>query len=470
MTRLSITSEEFTAIGNDVVRLMADYLDQLPTLPTVPATTAAEVEAIFGGDAPESPLEADALSLLPEVLRLSRPTGPRFFGYVLGSSDPVAAYGDFIAAILQQNVTAWRSSPAAITLERTVVRWLAEAIGLAGYAGSLCGGGSSANLMGLAMAREAKLPANDNGAQGGIVYVSTETHFSSAKAVALLGLGRRNIRTIPTDSAFRMDVAALERTLQADIASGFTPLAVVASAGSTATGAIDPINTIADIAEQYGLWLHIDGAYGGLAAMAAPEKFTGINRADSLSLDPHKWLYQPLSCGCLLYCDRETAARTFSGSAEYTKSFSSNAEESFAFFDESIELSRSFRALKLWLSIRYHGLNAIRSSIGCDMELAALLQQHVENTPELELLSPAALSAVCFRHRGTAGLSHDDLNNFNSTLLQQLLARGRVYLSNAELDGAFALRACIVNHRTEAADMQLIIDEVLATASSMSLP
>lgn len=467
MTRLSVTPDQFSALGTRVVSLATEYINSLPALRATPEVTVEEIKHALGGPLPEDGLGEHAFDLLPEVMRMSRPTGPRFFGYILGSSEPVAAYADFLSAVLQQNVTAWRSGPSAIAIERIVIEWLAKAVGCDGFAGSLCGGGSSANLMALAMAREAKMPANEDGVRPGIVYATAETHMSTAKAVALLGIGRRNLREVRIDDAFRMDPGALEESILADLRAGLTPMAIVASAGTTATGSVDDFNAIADIAAKYDLWLHIDGAYGGVAAMVLPELFSGLSRADSLSLDPHKWLYQPLSCGCLLYRDRASAIKAFSHTAEYTKTFTSDPDEGFAFFEESIELSRSFRALKLWLSFRYHGLAAYRASIATDIKLALHLHDRIEAHPDLELLAPVPLSAVCFRHKGKPQMSQKELNEFNSAVLIRVLERGRVVISNAELHGSFALRACVVNHRTQVSDVDAVIEEVLAAAAEL---
>ena len=264
---------------------------------------------------PEKGLGPAALDALTAVLDLSRPPSPRFFGYVLGSGEPVAALADLLASVLNQNVTAWRSAPAAVTLERQVVETLAAALNCQGFGGSFCGGGSMANLMGLAMAREARLPANASGAKPGVVYASSEVHMSIPKAMALLGLGRENLRLIPADERFRMSPAHLHEAIAADRAAGRVPLAVVATAGTVNTGSIDPLPEIAALCREHRLWLHVDGAYGALAALAVPQRFAGLNAADSLSLDPHKWLYQPLDCGLLLFKDANAARVAFSYTA-----------------------------------------------------------------------------------------------------------------------------------------------------------
>jgi len=398
-------------------------------------------------------------------MRLSRAQNGRFFGYVLGSGDPVGAVADLLASVLNQNVTAWRSGPAAAAIEQTVVGWLAEAIRCPEFCGHLTGGGSSANLMGLAMAREAKCAANEIGlACGGVVYASSEIHMSIPKSVALLGIGRSNLKLIATDESFRMIPEELDATMLADKAAGKIPLAVVASAGTVSTGAIDPLRQIAEVTHRHGAWLHIDGAYGALAAIAAQQIFDGIELADSISLDPHKWLYQPLDCGCLLYRSPEAARVAFSHTGDYARALSADPVEGFVFFEESMELSRRFRALKLWLSLRYHGFAAFRAFIAKDLLQATRLAEAVRNESQLELMAPVELSAVCFRHRGGGIRTEEELNRLNLAILKRIVERGRVYLSNASLRNRFCLRACIVNHRTRDADVDCVVPEVLAAA------
>jgi glutamate/tyrosine decarboxylase-like PLP-dependent enzyme len=413
---------------------------------------------------------AEAFTALRDVVAHSRAQNGRFFGYVQGPGEPVAALGDLVASILNQNMTAWRSSPAGVTIERTVVGWLAEAVGCRGFVGTLTGGGSAANLMGLTMAREVKTPANERGLRGGppsVIYASEQVHMSIPKAVAMLGLGRENLRLIPCDASYRMIPSQLEQALRRDQAAGVTPIAVVASAGTVNTGAVDPLREIAEVAQAHGAWMHVDGAYGALAAIAVPEKFDGLARADSLSLDPHKWLYQPLDCGCLLYRDLAMARQTFAYTGDYAKQLSTDPVEGFAFFEESIELSRRFRAMKLWLSLRYHGLAAFRAAIQRDIAHAQRLAEAVRKSAALELVAVGELSAVCFRHLLRADASEEERSRFNTLLLKRIIARGKVYLSNAVLEGKFFLRACIVNHLTKDSDIDAVVPEVLAAAAEL---
>src|SRR5580692_7722337 len=470
MKSLEISPDEFRRLAEKVAELTADYLRDLDSRPISPSIAGEEAERLFRTPLSENGVGAEALAGLQDVIEHSRAQNGRFFGYVLGSGEPVGAVADLLAGVLNQNVTAWRSGPAAVTVERTVVGWLAEAIGCSGFLGSLTGGGSSANLMALAMARETKMPANEVGVRGmprGVVYASEEVHMSIPKSVALLGIGRQNLRLIATDEKFRVIPDELEDAIQRDKREGKIPVAVVASAGTVNTGAIDPLPEIAAIARRHGLWMHVDGAYGALAAIAAPEKFAGLNLADSLSLDPHKWLYQPLDCGCLLYRDVAMARQTFAYTGSYAKQLSDDPIEGFAFFEESMELSRRFRGLKLWLSLRYHGLEGFRAAIGRDLDHAQRLARAVDRAPMLERLAPVELSAVCFRHRVSAEASEETRNRFNLALLKRILPRGKVYLSNAELHHKFCLRACIVNHLAEDADVEAVVPEVLAAAQEI---
>lgn len=468
MPPLELSAEEFRKLSAEVADIACSYLEHIDAQPIFPAPHS-ELDDLWSAPMPEEGLGEDAVCALGLIFRRARVQNARFFGYVLGSGEPVAALGDLFASVLNQNVTAWRSSPAAVSIERAVVAWLASAIGCDGFSGSLTGGGSSANLMGLAMARESKCPANESGlgARQPVFYASHEAHMSIGKSISLLGVGRENLRLVATDDVFRMNVSELEASIRADKAAGKLPVAVVASAGTVNTGAIDPLEEISTMAKKHGLWLHVDGAYGALAALAVPEKFKGLKLADSLSLDPHKWLYQPLDCGCLLYRDADAARTAFAHTGDYAKTLSQDPIESFAFFEESMELSRRFRALKLWLSLRYHGVRAFRDAIRKDLAHAERLAKNIRNHPDLELVATGELSAICFRYRGNN--AEAELNNINASILKRVVEAGRVYLSNATIHGKFCLRACIVNHRTTPADVDTVVSEVLKAAKLQNL-
>ena len=457
MSALQISNQELSHLADEAMGLAKRYWASVEERRAYPAMDGKQTRALFSRPWPEAGLGRAVLQDFETIAEHSRPSGGKCFGYVVSSGEPVGAIGDLLAAVLNQNVSSWRSAPAATAIEHAVIGWLADAVGCAGYAGTLCGGGSAANLMALAMAREVKLPANETGARPGIVYASEQVHMAIPKAIALLGIGSNNLRSIPVDGELRMRTDALEAAIAADRKAGHVPIAIVASAGTVNTGATDPLPDIADIARRQDLWLHVDGAYGALAALAAPEKFRGLDRADSLALDAHKWLYQPMECGCLLYRDRNVARETFSRSGEYIRVLNDDPTEGFAFFDESIELSRRFRALKLWLSLQYHGRRAFREAIAQDLRHAQLLAREIQAQPALELAAPVPLSAVCFRHR----------TKDNVGILRRVIARGRVYFSNATIDGRFALRACFVNHRATDDDVRAIVSEVMAAADEL---
>jgi aromatic-L-amino-acid decarboxylase len=464
MAPLDISAAEFRALADAVVTFAAEFEADLDEMQTVTATSALDT-AKFDLPLPEEGFGQAVVRDLESIAEHVRaPTGRRV-PYVVGSGDLVGALGDFYASVLNQNVTAWRSAPAAVAIERTVIRGLAEAIGCSGFAGTFTSGGSLGNLMALAMARESRAAANEEGAQPGVVYASEEVHMSIPKAIAMLGLGRANLRLIAVDEHMRIDVPTLEEAIVRDREAGVRGVAIVGSAGTVMTGAVDPLGELAEVARRYNLWLHIDGAYGAPAALAVPEKFVGMSEADSISLDAHKWLYQPLDCSILLYRDADAARRTFAYAAEYVRTTTDDPVEGFAFFDQTIELSRRFRALKLWLSLRYHGLEAFRAAIADNLAHARLLAELIQAAPAFELIAPVDLSAVCFRYvNGDAA----GLNALNEMILREITAAGRVWLSNAHVRGMVGLRACITNHRTTEQDIHTIVEEVIAAAGRVA--
>jgi glutamate/tyrosine decarboxylase-like PLP-dependent enzyme len=464
MPSLKVDPATLDELARRTAAMATDYVASLDERPIMPQATGVDIHARLGGPVPEQGLGPQAFDALPGIADDSRASNGRFFGYVHGPGEPVAALGDLYASVLNQNVTAWRSAPAAVTIERTVVGWLAELIGCSGFSGSMTGGGSMGMLLGLAMARESRAPAARTGARPYVVYASSEVHMAARKAVAILGIGLDNLHSIPVDDAFRMRVDDLREAIDEDRRQGLLPIGVVGSAGTINTGAIDPLDEIAAVAAAEDLWFHVDGAYGALAAMAVPERFVGLGSADSVALDAHKWLYQPLDASVFLHRDPALAHRTFAFVDDYAQSLSVDPIEGFMFFEETIELSRRFRALKVWLSLRYHGAAAFREAIAENIRQAVALGARVDEEPELERLAPVGLSTVCFRWVGDRTT---DLDERNRALLQRLVARGRVYLSNATLRDQFALRACIVNPRTTDDHLDAVVEEVLTAARSI---
>ncbi|HEX6975613.1 MAG TPA: aminotransferase class V-fold PLP-dependent enzyme, partial [Vicinamibacterales bacterium] len=405
---------------------------------------------------------------------------PRFFGYITASPAPIGMLGDFLAAAVNPNVGAWTLSPAATEIESQTVRWLAELIGYpADCGGLLVSGGNMANVVAFLAARAAKAPAvrqdgmtNDT-ARRLRVYASAETHTWIQKAADISGLGTASIRWIPADDGQRMDVTALRRQLDADIAAGDTPCLVVGTAGSVSTGAIDPLGEIGAICRQCGAWFHVDGAYGGFAAAVtdAPEDLRALAAADSVAVDPHKWLYAPLEAGCTLVRDPEALRAAFA----YHPPYYHFDERATNFVDYGPQNSRGFRALKVWLALRQVGASGYRSMIGEDMRLSRLMADAVAAHPELELATQS-LSITTFRYvplewRDRAGSPQieDQLNAINRALLDALQRGGDAFVSNAVVNGRYLLRACIVNFHTSRADVEALPDIVVRTGRAVQV-
>ncbi|HYP00423.1 MAG TPA: aminotransferase class I/II-fold pyridoxal phosphate-dependent enzyme [Pyrinomonadaceae bacterium] len=515
---LDITDEALKDLAARAVELVSGYFGSVREIPVLTQTPAGELAAQF--DAPLPSAAPDSLDeLFADCRRIfegSRHSShPRFFGYVASPATPVGAFADLIASALNQNVPAWRSAPAATEVEHTVIRWLAALAGYTtaeGASGLLTSGGSMANLNALYVAHRTKTRAkrrdgdvaanatravDDATATSGggdvsqkglwqaarpaTIYVSDQAHMSIAKAADILGLGREQVRVVETDENFRMDVRRLRERIENDLRDGFQPCCIVASAGTVNTGAVDPLAEIARIARTHDLWFHIDGAYGALAYMDASKRalFAGLAEADSVSLDPHKWLYTPVDCGCLLFRDSSAVRAAWAGSeADYIKIFEETERESFAFFDYGSELSRRFRALKIWMLLRYYGAERIASAIAEDNALAAYFAARVEAATDFELLAPVELSICCFRYappearrRLAQAASAEErarvdagLNELNERIMRAVQRGGRAYVSNALLGGRFALRACIVNFRTTRRDIRATLEIIREAA------
>jgi glutamate/tyrosine decarboxylase-like PLP-dependent enzyme len=354
-------------------------------------------------------------------------------------------------------------------MEHVVIDWLKTIVGYSAQStGLLVSGGSLANFSALAAARTAADPEMGRFGAGNKpplrIYVSEEGHFSIHKAARMLGIGSENVQSIPTDALLRIDVAELERRINVDRKAGLRPMCIVANAGTVNTGAFDPIEVLADLAGRQHMWLHVDGAYGAFSALAPSAKhlFAGIERADSVSLDPHKWLYASVGCGCVLYRDSQSAVAAFGHDAEYTRPVGLLRDEAFAFWDFGPELSRPFRAMTVWLQIKLYGVRKLAAAIENNLACARHFGQLVQNSQDFELLAPVGLSIFCFRYRPRAYTG--DLNALNERILIELQRAGSSYLSNTRLDGKFALRGCVLNYRTTIQDMERLLYDVREAA------
>jgi aromatic-L-amino-acid/L-tryptophan decarboxylase len=467
VSSLELNPEEFRRLGHSLVDALADHYRALPGLPVTPGTSAAQLTDLLRHPAPDQPGDPDALlrQVLADVYTNSRHNGhPGFFGYVASPGTPTAALGDLLISVLNTNVTGWRSAPAGVTIEQTVIDWIREWTGMPESAGGLfVSGGSMANFAGLAAARSALFPdVRERGLAGrpARIYASSEVHLSIPKAAAMLGLGSEAVRLLPCDRNMRLDPGMLDEAMREDIAAGMQPMCVVASAGTAGTGAVDPLAAIGNVARRYNAWFHIDASYGGFAVLAPSVRhlFDGMEAADSISLDPHKWLYLPLDCGCVIYRNPEVATRAFAYQAEYTRAVGLQGAEAFAYWDYGPELSRRFRALNVWLQVQTAGLDAIREGIDRNIACARYVEQLITDSEDFEMLCPTELSIFCFRYHppGYTG----DLDDLNHRMLTRVQKSGHSYVSNASVHGQFALRGCVLNYRTEERHMQLLLEEI----------
>ncbi len=466
---LDMSASEFRASGHDLVDRIADWLEDLPRGPVVHDESPAAVRAAVGAEQPLPQDGCDARTLVEDAAHLlvqhSLFNGhPRFFGYVTSSPAPIGALGDLLASAVNQNVGAWRLSPAATEIEAQTIRWIAELIGFpAGGDGILVSGGNMANFVCFLAARAAKAAEVRTGGLRGApaalhVYASTETHTWIQKAADLFGLGTDAIRWIDVDGAQRVDAGALERRIAADRDAGALPFLAVGTAGTVSTGVVDPLADMAAVCRRHDVWFHVDGAYGALAARVpgAPADLRALSEADSVAVDPHKWLYAPLEAGCALVRRRGDLLRAFS----YHPSYYHFDHEVTNYFDYGPQNSRGFRALKVWLALRQVGWSGYRQMIDDDMRLSRHLHALVREHPDFEALTQH-LSITTFRYVPRDLADSPDAEDYLQRLNQELLSRversGDAFLSNAMVNGRFALRACIVNFRTSQADVEALL-------------
>lgn len=467
---LDLSDPELQQLFDGVKALAVHELDAAQDGPVFDSPPSASGVRDLLGDDRSLPLEGESTEALLErcraILSGGRRTSARFFGYILSPSAPVGVAADLLASAANQNVTSWRSAPAATEIELSTIRWIGELIGFADDAGGIfLGGGSAANLTALLSALRSRTDPGADRRQL-VAYASEEAHFSVSKAASALGV---ELRLVPTDGRRRLDAAALEKLISADRSVERTPFCVVATAGTTSTGAIDPLSEIAAVAAEADLWFHVDGAYGAPAAAvpALRKFFAGIERADSLCLDAHKWLYAPLDCGILLLRPGSSRTVTPDGAGmDYIRVLEDEPAEEFAFWDHGLELSRRFRALKLWMMLRYYGARRIVAAIAEDVEMAAHMADCVRRAEDLELVTEPSLSICCFRHR-PRDREIADPDAHNERLLRALQREGEVYLSNTRIDGAFALRACITNFRTTRRDVERTVEAVCRVGTQL---
>jgi len=475
---LEIHGDEFRRLGYQLVDKIAEFLDGLPQRPvTVEESPLALCKLIEPDTLPEH--SSPANDLLNEAADLlfdhSLFNGhARFWGYITSSAAPIGALADLLAAAVNPNVGAAILSPIASEIEAQTIRWIADLIDYPRTCGGLLvSGGNMANFVCFLAARQSKVPWNlkDEGLSGAnqrlIVYVSKETHTWIDKAAELFGLGAKSVRWIATNANQQMDIATLEAQILADRAENLLPFLVVGAAGTVSTGAVDPLPEIAAICRKYDLWFHVDGAYGAPAA-ALPDaslEWMGLREADSIALDPHKWLYSPLEAGCALVRDPRHLVDTFSHHPAYYNFEGIQEDPTVNFYEFGLQNSRGFRALKVWLGLRQVGRAGYIQMIGDDIALAQALHEAVDKHPELQAMTQN-LSITTFRFV-PLDLPHDPigveayLNKLNEELLNGLQKGGEAFISNAVVEDKYLLRACIVNFRTTLSDVEALPEIVI---------
>jgi aromatic-L-amino-acid/L-tryptophan decarboxylase len=474
VTDLAWSAERAQSFGGDVLGLWTELLERLPELPVNRELTPAEVAPAVALPVPEEPMpEEQLLAHLRELtFEQSLLMGhPGFFAYICGAGTVPGAAAELLAAGLNPCLGGYRLGPGANEIELHLTRWLAQRFGLPeGSGGMIMTGGAMANFVALKCARDAALghDVRERGVRehGPVaLYASEEAHVVIRRAADMLGLGAASVHPVAIDAQQRMRTDALEAAIRGDLRSGIRPLAVVATAGTTTTGSIDPLLEITALAKEHGLWLHVDAAYGGAAVLSDELRglLAGVEEADSIAVDPHKWLYTSQSAGCVLMRDFGALSRSFHSDASYIW-LDEAQRHGVDFAMHGPQFSRGFAALKVWVSLLAHGTAAYGRRIAHDVALARYLGELVEEHPDFELMCEPRLSICCFRYRPAGwDAGEDALDRLNERLMGAIMADGRVYCSNAVIGDRFGLRACIVNFRTEAED----VERLLAVAAEL---
>ncbi len=455
--------------------LWVEYLRRLPDLPVAHTHTPAQTRAAVAHAVPDDPQDDDELlaALRQMVFEYSTQTGHGgYMAFISGAGTVPGAPASLLAAGINQNAGGWPLGPAAAELETLVLSWFAQRLGLpADSSGAFVTGGATANLMALTVARDtlAGWDVRRDGVAAGpplAVYASDDAHETVDRAADILGLGTAMVRRITTDGRLRMRPDALTAAVERDLAGGVRPLCVVGTAGTTELGAVDPLAELGEIARRHGCWFHVDAAYGGPAAMVDDlrHRFAGIERADSVTCDPHKWMNIPISSSLVLFRDPARQLASFTLRPDYAQLDAELEQDMVLRYQSTPQFTRPFDALPVWVSLMAHGWSAFAGRIQHDIELARWLHHLVSDHDELEALADPELSIVCFRYVPPAGadpLTEAELDALNEQILYAVQRAGLVHPSNAVVRGRYAIRACLINYRTEAEHVRTLVDEVV---------
>jgi glutamate/tyrosine decarboxylase-like PLP-dependent enzyme len=459
-------AKEFRDLGHKTVDLLANYLEQIEEKRVFPDVEPQTVNRLFSGPLPEAPSAPDTVlteleeKLLPYCTNVGH---PGYMGLITPSPTPVGIIADFICSALNQNVGAYSIGPAAVAMERTVVRWLTDLCGFGQKAGgNLTSGGMLANFIGLKVGRDAV--THDQAQHIGIqerwaVYASEERHVSVDKAVDCIGLGRNALRALPTDAEFQVRLDALENAIAQDKKDGIRPMCIVGMFGTTNTGAVDDIRALRRIADREGMWLHVDGAYGGgmLLSRASPMRDRGLDLADSITIDPHKWFYAPLDAGAVLVKDERRLTASFGMKPSYLTDEFDQADERYQYYVHGLEQSRRFRSLKVWMSFKRYGARQIGEWIDNNVHQASHLYTLARNDPDFEPASVPPMSAICIRFK-RADLTEVESKKLHAEVAQRVEQGGRFWISTTELKGKTWFRINPVNFRTRQEHMDELFE------------
>lgn len=457
-TTFDLTKEEMKAYGYKIIDILAEHFDTIESKKPVSSATRKEMDAVFLQEAPEHAMPANQVLdfVMENVIPYSNLTShPKMFSFVPGPSNYISTLADTLATGFNIFSGGWIVSPAAAELEIVTMNWLLKMFNfpVAKGGGIFTSGGSMANLTALVTARRIKCGVDFSKA---IIYLSDQAHSSNIKAIRVLGFKKEQIRIIPTDLEFRISFNKLKNAIAKDRLEGNQPFCIIASAGTTNTGSVDPLDTIADICEKENLWMHVDGAYGGAAILSekGSKALKGIERADSLTVDPHKWFFQPYEIGCLLVKDASWLSNTFSEKPEYLRDIEGNESE-INFYDYGIQLTRRFRALKFYMSIKTYGLNAFKEAITYNINLAEETEDMLRKSKNWEIVSPATLAVINFRYNPIGlNLSEKDLDALNQQISAKLLASKEALLVTTVLQNQVVLRMCLINPKTTLEDIR----------------
>ena len=485
MNNLDFTKDEFSKLLDQACQLVEKQYSEMYERPAYAPFAPTEVRSWFDEALPEKGMavntllkEADEKVLQTATMNL----GPHMYGYVMAGGTQISSVAELLATTVNQNMGKWHLGPAMNEIEQRVIQWGADFIGYRRnvdgapeqIGGTLVSGGSAANLTGLTVARNVffeKYKIRETGLFGQkpfIVYGSKETHGCVDKSLELLGIGTNNYRKIQCNADYTIDLNALKDQIEQDKKDGLQPFCVIGNAGTVNTGALDNLDALADIAQAHGLWFHVDGAYGGLVASLDSHKhfYKGMERADSVAVDFHKWLYQPFEVGCCLVKNWDVLKKTYYKRASYL-AMDAKDDGRLDLNDHHFQLSRNAKAFKVWMSFKAYGAQAFREMIQKDVDLTKYLARLVDAAKDFKLFNEPELSAVCFQYIGDGSKSDEEINELNQKIIHALEKDGRVFIPGSQLLGQTVIRACLINHRKQKEHVDYLVDVIREVAESL---